>query len=75
MRATPSGIWMFLLTAAAAAEMQNSSSQVNSPINVNEASNSMQLLQAHGITMLPADKSTIVESAIQSGQTVVLTGS
>ena len=33
-----------------------------------------QLLQAHGITMLPTDESTTVESAMESGQTVVLTG-
>lgn len=32
-----------------------------------------QLLQAHGITMLPTDESTTVESAMESGQTVVLT--
>lgn len=33
----------------------------------------LQLLQAHGITMLPVDDCSLVASAIQSGQTVVLT--
>lgn len=34
-----------------------------------------RLLQAHGITMIPVDNdSTIVENAMESGQTVVLTG-
>lgn len=34
----------------------------------------LQLLQAHGITMLPADETTLVASAVENGQTVVLTG-
>lgn len=35
----------------------------------------LRLLQAHGITMIPVDNdSTIVENAMESGQTVVLTG-
>jgi len=33
----------------------------------------LQLLQAHGITMLPADETTLVASAVENGQTVVLT--
>lgn len=41
-----------------------------SPVN----NSTFQLLQAHGITMLPTDESTTVESAMESGQTVVLTG-
>lgn len=41
-----------------------------SPVN----NSTFQLLQAHGITMLPNDESTTVESAMESGQTVVLTG-
>lgn len=48
-----------------------------SPV-VSEASqdnnSTFQLLQAHGITMLPTDESTTVESAMESGQRVVLTG-
>ncbi|XP_066993319.1 GA-binding protein subunit beta-1 [Anabrus simplex] len=35
--------------------------------------NTLQLLQSHGITMLPADDSTLVESAVENGHTVVLT--
>lgn len=35
----------------------------------------LRLLQAHGITMIPVDNdTTIVENAMESGQTVVLTG-
>jgi GA-binding protein transcription factor beta len=35
----------------------------------------LRLLQAHGITMIPMDNdATIVENAMESGQTVVLTG-
>jgi hypothetical protein len=40
-----------------------------------QGSATLQLLQAHGITMLPADETTLVASAVESGQTVVLTGS
>jgi hypothetical protein len=39
-----------------------------------QGSATLQLLQAHGITMLPADDTTLVASAVESGQTVVLTG-
>jgi hypothetical protein len=38
------------------------------------SSATMNILQAHGITMLPTDESTLVASAMESGQTVVLTG-
>nr|CAD7463246.1 unnamed protein product [Timema tahoe] len=38
-----------------------------------QSANTLQLLKAHGITMLPADDSTLVASAVESGQTVVLT--
>ncbi|KAF4522737.1 hypothetical protein B566_EDAN010944 [Ephemera danica] len=38
------------------------------------AQSNIQFLKAHGITMLPADDSNIVASAMESGQTVVLTG-
>lgn len=35
----------------------------------------LRLLQAHGITMIPVDNdSSIVENAMESGRTVVLTG-
>lgn len=37
------------------------------------AQSNIQFLKAHGITMLPADDSNIVASAMESGQTVVLT--
>ncbi|RZF46754.1 hypothetical protein LSTR_LSTR002617 [Laodelphax striatellus] len=36
-------------------------------------SSAMQMLNAHGITMLPVDDSSLIESAVQSGQTVILT--
>jgi hypothetical protein len=39
-----------------------------------QGSATLKLLQAHGITMLPADETTLVASAMESGQTVVLTG-
>ena len=39
-----------------------------------DGSATLQLLQAHGITMLPADETTLVASAVENGQTVVLTG-
>jgi hypothetical protein len=39
-----------------------------------QGSATLKLLQAHGITMLPADETTLVASAVESGQTVVLTG-
>lgn len=38
-----------------------------------EGNATLKLLQAHGITMLPADETTLVASAVESGQTVVLT--
>ncbi|PNF26646.1 hypothetical protein B7P43_G06839 [Cryptotermes secundus] len=38
-----------------------------------QGSATLKLLQAHGITMLPADETTLVASAVESGQTVVLT--
>lgn len=34
----------------------------------------VQWLETHGITMLPADNSTIVASALEGGQTISLTG-
>lgn len=40
---------------------------------ISSGQQTLQLLQAHGITMLPADESTLVASAVESGQTVVLT--
>ncbi|KAJ9579497.1 hypothetical protein L9F63_004845, partial [Diploptera punctata] len=43
------------------------------PQNVFSSSATLQLLQAHGITMLPADDTTLVASAVESGHTVVLT--
>lgn len=42
---------------------------------INLGEQPLRLLQAHGITMIPMDNdSTIVENAMESGQTVVLTG-
>lgn len=38
------------------------------------AEKTMAMLQAHGIMMLPKDESTIVASAVNSGQKVQLTG-
>jgi len=37
------------------------------------ATDTLQWLQTHGITMVQSDESTVVESAIESGQTVALT--
>ncbi|KAJ1527651.1 hypothetical protein ONE63_007613 [Megalurothrips usitatus] len=49
-------------------------STFKTPVTSTPVNNStFQLLQAHGITMLPNDESTTVESAMESGQTVVLT--
>ncbi|PSN36116.1 hypothetical protein C0J52_17201 [Blattella germanica] len=45
----------------------------NSPQKKQQGSTTLQLLQAHGITLLPADETTLVASAVESGQTVVLT--
>lgn len=43
--------------------------------NLVGAEQPLRLLQAHGITMIPMDNdATIVENAMESGQTVVLTG-
>ncbi|XP_069669065.1 GA-binding protein subunit beta-1-like isoform X2 [Periplaneta americana] len=44
-----------------------------SPQKKQQGSTTLQLLQAHGITMLPADETTLVASAVENGQTVVLT--
>ncbi|XP_034247386.1 GA-binding protein subunit beta-1 isoform X3 [Thrips palmi] len=50
-------------------------STLTSPVSEASQDNNstFQLLQAHGITMLPTDESTTVESAMESGQRVVLT--
>lgn len=37
-------------------------------------SESMRLLQKHGITMLPNDETSIFSSVMESGHSVVLTG-
>lgn len=43
--------------------------------NIDSLEQPFKLLQAHGITMIPLDNdATIVESAMERGQTVVLTG-
>ncbi|XP_046408201.1 GA-binding protein subunit beta-1-like isoform X2 [Ischnura elegans] len=48
--------------------------EIEMPEEARESSSAtMNILQAHGITMLPADESTLVASAMESGQTVVLT--
>uniref|UniRef100_A0A1B6IV72 Uncharacterized protein n=1 Tax=Homalodisca liturata TaxID=320908 RepID=A0A1B6IV72_9HEMI len=56
----------------------NSVNQVTSDFphmeDLNESTEkTLAMLQAHGITMLPNDESTIVASAVKSGQKVVLT--
>nr|CAD7441254.1 unnamed protein product [Timema bartmani] len=61
---------------SASAEKRRQSRTVRHNIVLYEAvqsANTLQLLKAHGITMLPADDSTLVASAVESGQTVVLT--
>ncbi|XP_046408213.1 GA-binding protein subunit beta-1-like isoform X4 [Ischnura elegans] len=56
-------------TATSAASVE-----IEMPEEARESSSAtMNILQAHGITMLPADESTLVASAMESGQTVVLT--
>ncbi|XP_022206969.1 GA-binding protein subunit beta-2 isoform X2 [Nilaparvata lugens] len=46
---------------------------IQSMKTINSNSSAMQMLNAHGITMLPDDNSSLIESAVQSGQTVMLT--
>lgn len=38
------------------------------------STDALHWLESHGITMLPADNSTIVASALEGGQTIALTG-
>lgn len=47
---------------------------VNQSQNTNSFSESMKILQQHGITMLPADDNNILSSVMESGHSVVLTG-
>ncbi|XP_054285312.1 cortactin-binding protein 2-like [Macrosteles quadrilineatus] len=42
-------------------------------LSLDNRERTLQLLQAHGITMLPTDESTTVASAVQNGQKVMLT--
>jgi hypothetical protein len=42
--------------------------------SVSSVESNIQFLRSHGIQMLPVDDSNIVASAMESGQTVVLTG-
>lgn len=45
-------------------------------MSIGNISKHFRLLEAHGITMIPMDdESSIVENAVESGRTVVLTGS
>ncbi|KAK3931141.1 GA-binding protein subunit beta-1 [Frankliniella fusca] len=53
--------------------LSNLTSQASSGTTTTVNNSTFQLLQAHGITMLPTDEPTTVESAMESGQTVVLT--
>ena len=49
--------------------------KVQDIINSTGLDHPLRFLQAHGITMIPMDNdATIVENAMESGQTVVLTG-
>lgn len=44
--------------------------------SIGNANKQFRLLEAHGITMIPVEhESSIVENAMESGRTVVLTGS
>lgn len=47
---------------------------IREPDTSNQLSESMKLLQEHGITMLPADDSNILTSILETGHSVVLTG-
>lgn len=43
--------------------------------NIGDVNKQFRLLEAHGITMIPMDdESSIMENAMESGRTVVLTG-
>lgn len=53
------------------AYMSNKNHKNLSDFGVNQP---FQLLQAHGITMIPVENDSIVENAMESGRTVVLTG-
>ncbi|KAH8023510.1 hypothetical protein HPB51_014759 [Rhipicephalus microplus] len=58
-------------TSAVAIQVSLPSSATKTTLSSNEA---VQWLETHGITMLPADNSTIVASALEGGQTISLTG-
>lgn len=63
---TDQGSTSVLATLAALAE-------VTAPNATLTSTEAVQWLETHGITMLPADKSTIVASALEGGQTISLT--
>ncbi|GFV55829.1 GA-binding protein subunit beta-1 [Trichonephila clavipes] len=63
---TDPGCTNVLATLAALAEATSPNSSLST-------ADAMQLLEMHGITMLPSDNSTIVASALEGGQTVSLT--
>ncbi|XP_026286477.1 GA-binding protein subunit beta-1 isoform X2 [Frankliniella occidentalis] len=56
-----------------ASPLSNLTSHAISGATTTVNNSTFQLLQAHGITMLPTDEPTTVETAMESGQTVVLT--
>lgn len=62
-------------------EMVNTNDIINSKkrkdmSSMGNVNKQFRLLEAHGITMIPVDdESSIVENAMESGRTVVLTGS
>lgn len=60
-------------TAATTPEIVTGTVITNQTPATDSTEKTLQLLQAHGITMLPVDDCSLVASAIQSGQTVVLT--
>ncbi|KAL1423134.1 hypothetical protein MTO96_021509 [Rhipicephalus appendiculatus] len=57
-------------TSAAASASTTTITAEETTLSSNEA---VQWLETHGITMLPADNSTIVASALEGGQTISLT--
>lgn len=58
-------------------EMINANNIINSKKHkdVMSIGKQFKLLEAHGIRMIPVDDESIVEKAMESGRTVVLTGS
>lgn len=55
-------------------QSQSGEALVECSQNSHSFSESMKILQQHGITMLPTDDNNILSSVMESGHSVVLTG-